>query len=160
MSTHQQSSPTSTPITLTKFFTLAPIDRDFQNRGRYGSGNSTLYFEQNGQWIKIEIQKGEYIDGKVLVTCFNNSKYLINNEPDIEMFKSMVYNRWLNWDRKYGTHDQDRIDYEPWGHVSTKALASELNCLPEKDQDDLDSLAGERYSFPEHLYFSEAPWRK
>ena len=158
MSTAQETS--TTPICITKFFTLAPADREYKN-GRYGNGLSEIYYEKDvDQWLKSYILSGEYIDEKLVVTCSNKEKFILDAEPDLEMLKTLVYNDWLVWDSSFGQFDDDRTDYEPWGHVSTKALAKELNCLPEKELPDLDAMASTTYSFPKHLYFRQAPWRK
>ena len=158
MSNVQESS--TAPTRITKFFTLAPADREYKN-GRYGNGLSEIYYEKDGDiWSKSYILSGEYIDEKLVVTCSNKEKFILDAEPDLAMLKTLVYNDWLDWDSSFGQYDDDRADYEPWGHVSTKALAKELSCLPEKELSDLDAMAGTTYSFPEHLYYSEAPWRK
>lgn len=158
MSTAQDSSPA--PTSLKKFFTLAPADCEYKN-GRYGNVLSEIYFEKDEDlWSRSYILSGEYINEKLVVTCSNKEKFILEAEQDLEMLKTLVYKDWLDWDSSFGQFDEDRTDYEPWGHVSTKSLAKELNCLPEKEQSDLNSLAGERYSFPKHLYFSEAAWRK
>jgi hypothetical protein len=47
MSTIQEIS--TTPTCVTKFFTLAPADREYKD-GRYGNGYSKIYYEIDGKW--------------------------------------------------------------------------------------------------------------
>ena len=151
-----------------KYFTMAPIDRDFQrlDGAYYGNGLVRVYFYQNldgpPDWKYTYVKDAKFSeDGTTLeLNCVTNI-IKVKQDPSIEDFKTIIYNEWVKWDAKCGQYDEDRTDFEPWGHISLEAIAHEHKCLSEEREKKLcESVSSKTYSFPDHLYFSEAPWRK
>ena len=142
------TSSSSTTISPTNYFTLDPIDRDFQNYGRYGNGYCQIYYrcsdDEKSDWVceYINPDGAKYQDGKLTINTFSKTNITLEKDPDIESFKKIIYNDWKLWDKDFGEGDDDRIDYEPWAHVSIESTAYALNCLFDDDVVKLHSKAG------------------
>jgi hypothetical protein len=119
-SVQESSHPSLNPIPL-KYSFSTQVDRDFTN-GRYGTG------------VRLYIPDGYIIitgvsydpEKNQLIVKSRNSRIILTDEPNIDLFRSTLQKDWKEWDTKYGVHDEDRTDYEPWCHASLKALAKEL----------------------------------
>jgi hypothetical protein len=112
-----------------KWFTTQ-VDRDFQT-GLYGNG-IRLYTDEN---YTYDIITGvSFKEGILIVKNLQGKEITLDNEPDSNMFKQGLHFQWQQWDTKYGAHDSDRTDYEPWAHNSLKSLAMEFGLIPNEGQ--------------------------
>ena len=103
------------------------VDRCFE-RGIYGMG-IRLYCASKSGYTHIKgISYCRDNNELTVETAQEKSKKMVlSSEPNIELFRSSIGNKWKEWDAKYGEKiEEDRCDYRPWAHDSLSSLAAEL----------------------------------
>ena len=114
------------------------VDRDFEN-GAYGNGIRLYSNNSNQSYILIE--GVSYNDGiLVLKNAKSNEQIVLSTEPKNGLFETTIYSQWKTWDEKYGKHDEDRTDYEPWAFDSLKSLAMEFGLYKLKDEETISTF--------------------
>lgn len=121
----------------------AQIDRDHKT---HYYGNGIRLYKPDGNYTLI---KGVEYDPETntLIGESSGVKISINTEPNIDLFKIILYEDWNRWDSIYGLdQDVDRCDYEPWMLDSIKALAIELNVYTPKEGETITMYYGKSYT--------------
>ena len=103
------------------------VDRCFE-RGIYGMGIRLYRASKSGYTHIKGISYCRDSNELTVETAEEQSKRLVlNSEPNMELFKSTIGNKWKEWDAKHGEQMEDeRCDYCPWAHDSLSSLAAEL----------------------------------
>ena len=101
------------------------VDRCFHT-GTYGIG--IRLYTSNNLFVTVEgISYDEPANMLTVKAIDIDQKFIINTEPDNELFKTTLLQEWKDWDKNHGANmGEDRCDYKPWALTSLKALAARL----------------------------------